>query len=71
MTDKVDLANLDNSRRWKDMLDKAAEAYPTNFFNEYESNFVKKMMQHDADDRPIWNPTLRQWNYLHTLVAGL
>ena len=57
---------------WADMLDRAAEGYARGMFNnDYESEFVKQMMKHDAEDRPIWNPSVKQWNLLHTLTRGM
>lgn len=55
------------------MLDKAIEQIRKDpmFFNEYELKFVKDMVNRDTNDRPIWNPSLNQWNYLHSLTAGL
>ena len=65
-----DLAITFNAKLWDSMLEKAKTA-PTGFFTEYEQQFVDSMIQHNSEDRPLWNPSLRQWNYLHTLVSKL
>lgn len=68
---KMDLAHTDNARRWDTMIQKAEAqlARDPGFFTEYDLQFVKDMIRKNYEDRPIWNPSIKQWNHLHGLVS--
>lgn len=68
---RIDLANLDQCARWEKMLNRASELYAQNFFraDPYKGDFVKDMVNRTANERPMWNPTLKQWNFLHTIIG--
>lgn len=66
----MDLANTDTRKRWDSMLAKAGAA-PYGVLTQFEQEFVDSMIQHTNHDTPIWNPSLKQWNFLHQIVSTL
>lgn len=71
---RVDLAELGNARRWDAMIVKAMDATQRNDWMQYtlyERDFIKGMIQRNDNDRPLWSPTRKQYNMLHTLVSNI
>lgn len=67
----MDLAHTDNARRWERMLDHVKGHVDSGLFSQFENEFVKSMVHHNEFDRPIWNPTVKQFNFLHQLAGSV
>jgi hypothetical protein len=71
------LADSSTSTKFVSMLEKAEAAAGT-LLNNWESEFVSEMRtQFETREQAIdlgvqpWNPTVKQWNTLHTIVSAL
>ena len=68
---KMDLAHTDNLRRWNSLIESAREWANDPMLTQYENDFIKSMLKHDKEDRPVWNPTVTQFNYFSQLIRSL
>lgn len=69
----IDLAQTDNLKRFQALVEKATKLYDEGFFrdDDYNRKFVKDICDRfsDRNDGIPWNPSLKQYNHLHGLVA--
>lgn len=65
---RVDLTELGNARRWDRLIASARNAVGHPLLTEYETKFVEDMIRRNDEDRPLWSPTRKQYNMLHTLM---
>lgn len=63
----MDLSELGNARLWDNLIAKANQI-DTGVFTPYEREFVANMIYRDEKDRPMWSPSRKQYNLLHTII---
>ena len=68
---RIDLSEQGNLTRWMNLLDKTNAYMDSGIFTEYERGFINDMFRRTRDEWPMWSPTRKQYNYLHTLVSSL
>ena len=67
---RIDLSELGNARRWDRLIETARKEQRSPLYTEYEQTFIRDMIQRNDTERPIWNPSRKQYNMLHTLMTG-
>lgn len=67
---RIELNELGNAKRWDRLIEMARKEKGSPLYTEYEQTFIADMIRRNDDDRPIWSPTRKQYNMLHTLMTG-
>jgi len=62
----MDLSELGNARLWDNLIAKANQI-DAGVFTDYEREFVANMLFRN-EDRPMWSPSRKQYNLLHTII---